>query len=202
LACINKEKPKIQGMEDAKIKAIHQILDNMRQSLEHVEQMVREVESGNLELSEEDMNRIQLMPSDSDEEAGSIIEGVFDGYQMIGPDGKRYSVPANYASKSKLVEGDLLKLTIAPDGAFIYKQIKPIERERLRGKLVKDKESGEFRVLVDKKLYKVLLASVTYYKGKVGDEAIILVPQGAQSSWAAVDNIIGAGEVEDPFADL
>ena len=37
---------------------------------------------------------------------GKIIEGIFDGQIMIGPDGKNYPVPANYASKSKLVEGD------------------------------------------------------------------------------------------------
>ena len=32
---------------------------------------------------------------------GKIIEGIFDGQIMIGPDGKNYPVPANYASKSK-----------------------------------------------------------------------------------------------------
>ena len=45
---------------------------------------------------------------------GKVIEGVFDGQIMIGPDGKNYPVPANYASKSKLIEGDILKLTITP----------------------------------------------------------------------------------------
>jgi hypothetical protein len=43
---------------------------------------------------------------------GKVIEGIFDGQIMIGPDGKNYPVPANYASKSKLVEGDIMKLTI------------------------------------------------------------------------------------------
>ena len=189
-------------MEDTKLKAINKLIDNIKQSLAHVEAMVRDLEDGSLELSDEDIDRLQMTPDESFGEEGSIIEGVFDGYQMIGPDGKKYSVPSNYASKSKLVEGDILKLTIAGDGAFIYKQIKPIERERLRGRLVKDKETGEFRVLVDKKLYKVLLASVTYYHGGIGDEAIILVPQGGQSSWASVDNIISGGGMEDPFADL
>ena len=171
-------------MPDPKLKAIHTILDNIRQSLEQVESMVRDVEGGKTELSEEDLDNYQMTPADAGEsdDAGSIIEGVFDGYQMIGPDGKKYSVPANYASKSKLVEGDILKLTISPDGAFIYKQIRPIDRERLRGKLVKDKETSEFRVLVENKVYKVLLASVTYYHGHVGDEAIILVPSGGSSS--------------------
>ena len=42
---------------------------------------------------------------------------------MIGPKDKIFPVPANYASKSKLVEGDRLKLTILPNGSFVYKQI-------------------------------------------------------------------------------
>ena len=62
---------------------------------------------------------------------GKIIEGVFDGQVMIGPDGKNYPVPANYASKSKLVEGDMLKLTITDDGGFIYKQIGPTELRKI-----------------------------------------------------------------------
>ena len=59
------------------------------------------------------------------ETLGKVIEGVFDGQNMVGSDGKTYPVPANYASKSKLVQGDILKLTIAEDGAFLYKQIGP-----------------------------------------------------------------------------
>ena len=54
---------------------------------------------------------------------------------MVGSDGKNYPVPANYASKSKLVQGDILKLTIADDGAFLYKQIGPIPRKQVVGKL-------------------------------------------------------------------
>ncbi len=189
-------------MQDPKLHAVHKILENIRISLESVEQMVSDIESGR-ELSEEELDNLIQEPNEVEySDRGTIIEGVFDGYQMIGPDGKMYSVPPNYASKSKLVEGDLLKLTIAPDGAFIYKQIRPIERERLKGKLVKDSETGEFRVLVDKKLFKVLLASVTYYRGDVGDEAVILVPSGGSSNWAAVDNIIKGGmDADDAFDD-
>ena len=54
---------------------------------------------------------------------------------MIGPDGKNYPVPANYASKSKLVEGDIMKLTITEDGKFLYKQIGPVERKTVIGTL-------------------------------------------------------------------
>lgn len=121
---------------------------------------------------------------------GEVVEGVFDGVNMIGSDGRSYTVPANYASKSKLVEGDLLKLTIGNDGTFLYKQIGPIERKRLRGTLMQDDDTGEYSVMAQGYTYKVLSASVTYFKGEVGDEAIILVPTDKQSRWSAVENVI------------
>jgi hypothetical protein len=43
--------------------------------------------------------------STQEDVTGKVIEGVFDGQVMVGPDGKNYPVPANYASKSKLLEG-------------------------------------------------------------------------------------------------
>lgn len=128
--------------------------------------------------------------SESQSDEGLIVEGVFDGQVMIGPDGKKYSVPANYASKSKLVEGDLLKLTISPDGSFIFKQISPVDRKRVVGHLVKDKEMDQYVVLSEDRVYKILMASITYFKGEEGDEVVILVPKDSDSSWAAVENII------------
>jgi hypothetical protein len=119
-----------------------------------------------------------------------IIEGIFDGQHMVGPDGKQYSVPANYASKSKLVEGDRLKLTITPDGSFIYKQIGPTERTRVVGKLVRDEQTDEFQVVANGVAYRVLLASITYFKGDTGDDVVILLPEGKQAKFAAVENII------------
>jgi len=121
-----------------------------------------------------------------------VVEGVFDGGQMIGPDGKKYSIPANYCSKSKLVEGDILKLIIKKDGSFVYKQIGPVERKRIKGTLNKDPMTGEFKVRTPERTYRVLKASVTYFHGNDNDEAIILVPQDGESIWAAVENIINS----------
>ncbi|HTX86913.1 MAG TPA: hypothetical protein VMC41_02515 [Candidatus Nanoarchaeia archaeon] len=126
---------------------------------------------------------------ESDEDDGRVIEGVFDGENMIGPDGKEYSVPANYASKSKLVEGDMLKLTITDRGTFIYKQTKPVERKRLIGKLEKD-ANGNYIVKAEHKKFRVLTASITYYKGIPGDKVVLLIPIAGDSAWGAVDNVI------------
>ena len=127
--------------------------------------------------------------SEDEEDGGKVIEGVFDGQQMIGPDGKKYSIPANYVSKSKLVEGDILKLRITDDGGFVYKQIGPVNRDRKVGKLITD-EDGNFAVMVENRMYKVILAAVTYFHGNEGDEAVILVPKDTESEWAAIENVI------------
>lgn len=66
------------------------------------------------------------------EEDAQVVEGVFDGYFMIGADQKKYPVPLNYASKTKLVPGDMLKLKILTDGKFVYKLIRPVERKHVR----------------------------------------------------------------------
>ncbi len=117
---------------------------------------------------------------------GKIIEGVFDGQNMLGSDSKIYPVPANYASKSKLVQGDILKLTIADDGSFLYKQIGPIARKQLVGQL--NLENGKYFVDVDGKQLRVLLASVTYFKAKPGDQVSINVPEDdSKCEWAALE---------------
>jgi hypothetical protein len=119
---------------------------------------------------------------------GKVIEGNFDGQNMVGPDGKIYPVPANYASKSKLVQGDLLKLTIGDDGSFIYKQIGPVERKKLIGTLsLKD---GQYFVEASGVDYRVLFASVTYFKVQPGDQVTIVVPEGVDSEWAAIEAVI------------
>ncbi len=121
-----------------------------------------------------------------EEVAGKVIEGVFDGQNMLGPDGKTYPVPANYASKSKLVQGDILKLTIADDGSFIYKQIGPIPRKQVIGTLLQ--HDGGYFVDVAGKEYRVLMASVTYFKGQVGDQVSVVVPEDDEDAeWAALE---------------
>lgn len=128
----------------------------------------------------------RVTPVVKEENIGKVIEGVFDGQNMVGSDGKMYPVPANYASKSKLVQGDILKLTIANDGTFLYKQIGPVPRKQVVGAL--KLENGHYYVEAAGKSYRVLLASVTYFKAKPGDQVSVNIPEDdANVEWAALE---------------
>lgn len=130
------------------------------------------------------------------EDGENIIQGTFDGQIMVGTDGKQYPVPANYASKSKLVEGDLLKLTISSNGSFIYKQIGPAERKNIIGVVGQDENENYF-VIADGKPYRILLASITYFKIEPGDEVVIVVPKKINSNWAAIENVLQKGSASN-----
>jgi len=147
--------------------------------------------SGEIKIGLVDFRQVaQQKGSQTETPQGRIIEGVFDGQRMIGPDGKQYTVPPNYASKSKLVEGDMLKLTIAPDGTFLYKQIGPVKRKRIKGTVSYDSIEKQYYGHTENRRYKLITAAVTYFKGEPGDEVIMLVPEDGSSTWAAVENII------------
>lgn len=180
---------------DEKLKQIQKLLDAAEGNLHSARNLMRELLNTdgnpmmNAEEKAKDLNVI---------EEGKIIEGVYNGESMVGPDGHEYQVPANYASKSKLVEGDVLKLTIADDGSFIYKQIKPIERRKAVGTLVYN--DGSYSVTAESKSYRVLQASVTYYKGEPGDQVTLLLPKDHESTWAAIENIIKAAATSDQLS--
>ncbi len=164
---------------------IKQRLDEAERNIQYVREALSEIEPTAQQSG-------AAAPAVDDEplaEGERIIEGVFDGQNMQGNDGNEYPVPPNYASKSKLVEGDVLKLTIGTDGLFTYKQISPVERERVVGVLTTD-EQGNFVVKTPDVSYKILLASVTFYRAKEGDEVTVLLPKHGEAEWGAVENVI------------
>ncbi len=169
---------------------IAQMIDSAEKNIQTAKQLLREM-LGGLPVKGS-VGASEKMQSFVVSEGGKIIEGSFDGQNMSGPDGKQYPVPANYASKSKLVVGDILKLTIAEDGSFIYKQIGPVERRKALGILMVD-ERGDFRVLAEGKSFRVLTASLTYFKSEPGDEVTIVLPATGDVEWAAVENVIKKG---------
>jgi hypothetical protein len=179
----------MEGEENLNL--LKQALENVKANAEQALYILNRIDTKELKTN---ISKTKKLAPDKVSKNAKIIEGVFDGQNMIDAGGKVYSIAPNYASKSKLVEGDILKLTIMPDGSFLYKQIGPVDRKRLVGTLLKDEDSGEFRVLANGRSYKVILASVTYFKGDNGDQAVILVPKEQDSNWAAVENVIKEGQ--------
>lgn len=183
-------------------------LKQMLQSAERSIQSALRLIEDKKELTSKEIKQLEVRDKDFKKKAkklavldgGKIIEGVFDGQNMIGPDEKQYPIPANYASKSKLVEGDILKLTVEPDGSFRYKQIGPVDRNKIIGTVIK--EGMELKVEAESKKYKVINASLTYFKADEGDQVTIVVPKDKESTWAAVENVIKSTEdTEGPEED-
>lgn len=168
-----------------------QMLKQTRDSMNHVIQLLEEGDTARATRRMVDFaSQRRIVETDLENSTGSrMIEGVFDGQYMVGADGVRYPVSENYASKSKLVEGDMLKLITKSDGTSVFKQIGPIDRKRITGKLAIDSSTRETIVICGEDVYKVLAASVTYFKGIPGDEVVVLVPSGSKSVWAAVEGI-------------
>lgn len=176
---------------DARNRLALQMLKQTRDSLSCVIQLLEEGDTARATRHMVDfVSKKKMTEVEIESEAGvRVIEGVFDGQAMIGADGIRYDVPQNYASKSKLVEGDMLKLILKSGGGSVFKQIGPVDRRRLTGILHLDPSTQEPIVVCGSDVYKVLVASVSYFKAIPGDEIVILIPSGGSSLWAALERL-------------
>lgn len=118
----------------------------------------------------------------------TIVEGVFTGDSMLGPDGSVYPVPQNYSSKSLLVQGSRLKATIENNGGIKYKIIEEIPYETSVG--IVTKIGDRYEITTDKKTYKVLMAAITFHKCSVGDTVSIRTPKWKDATYAVIESII------------
>lgn len=176
---------------NVQIESVKKLLEIASAHIKNAQSILSELEGGEMQSIRETKSNIESLENNiplSDQSLAKIIEGVFDGQTMIDAEGKKYPVPANYASKSKLVAGDILKLTIMPDGKFIYKQIGPVDRKSVIGILQQD--GIHFFVMANGKKYNVLLASVTYFKANPGNEVTIIIPANEDSDWACIENVL------------
>lgn len=173
-------------MADDSLMHVQELLESAQSSLKTAAALLREL-TGVSDLSRE-KHTLRASQVTTGAVSGRVIEGIFDGQNMVDGAGQSYPVPANYASKSKLVEGDGMKLTITDEGKFIYKQIAPIDRRVTKGVLIQ--EDGQYKVLSEGKAYRVLLASVTFYRAEVGDQVTVLLPTEGQAQWAAIEAVL------------
>jgi hypothetical protein len=173
----------------SKLALIKEMIESAESNLRSAKQVLNELTgSDTKKVYAKLAKELDPLPNNSVPEGTKIVEGVYNGETMVDSKGKVYPVPANYASKSKLVPGDVLKLTILEDGSYLYKQIGPTERKKIVGVLTY--EDGQYKGIANGKAYKLLLASVTYFKGEIGDKVTLIVPEFEESDFAAIENIL------------
>ena len=115
------------------------------------------------------------------------IYGTFNGEHLIGEDGKSYPIQANYASKSLMVEGDEVKLTIY-EGKFIYKQIKHVDRIKFIAEVIE--EGGKIMIINEKgRAFGVAPVAISFFKLVPGDEVVAIIPKETSSYWAAIEMV-------------
>ncbi len=175
-------------MTKKRIAAIRDFIDTAEKSLKNAKKLLKEIlEEEHIDLSVDlELDTKGLSKYESGD--NKIIEGVFTGEEMLGADKNKYPVPVNYASKSKLVQGDRIKLTIDGSGKMMYKQIKQIEREIKVGLLTQN--NGKYQIIADGVSYDVLTAAVTHFKADIGDTVSILIPAGKEATFGAIEAVM------------
>lgn len=168
--------------------AIRDFIISAEKSIVNAKKLLKDVlEDNNLSLdSEVNLDASGLNNYSSDD--SKIIEWLFTWEEMLGSDWNRYPVPANYSSKSKLVQWDKLKLTITGNGKMLYKQIAPIERTFVTWLVTKEKD--KYQVVAEWHTYDLLTAAVTHFKANIWDSITVIIPAWKQATFAAIEAVI------------
>lgn len=170
------------------IEAIVDFITTAEKSIKNAKKLLKDLaDSNDINLKTEIKFNTKWLESYSDN-SGKIVEWVFTWIEMLWSDGNKYPIPANYASKSKMVQWDKLKLTIDNFWRMTYKQIAPIEREIKTWLIVKEKD--KYQVVSDWQTYDLLTASVTHFKANIWDKVSIIVPAWKQATFAAIEAVI------------
>lgn len=174
-------------MDTKKVLAIKDFIENAEKSVRNAKKLLNEIlKEENIQVKDLDLDTSWL--ADYKTEDNKIIEWVFTWDEMLWADNHTYPVPANYASKSKLVQWDRLKLTIDASWRMTYKQILPISREIKTWLVVK--EHWKYQVVSEWKTYNLLTAAVTHFKCEIWDNITILLPEGKAATFAAIEAVI------------
>lgn len=102
------------------------------------------------------------------------IEGKFDGKYLVTSEGERIEVPANYASKSRIVYGDTLKM-YEENGRKMFKQLIKLPRRKVLAVL--SKKEGKFYALSEFGDHEISSTSVEHNNLSVGDQIQIILPE-------------------------
>lgn len=110
-------------------------------------------------------------------------------------------MPVNYASKSKIVFGDTLKMVEDQDKK-LFKQIERVKRLNKVGIL--SKKEGQMVVVTGDGTYKILQVAVEFYGLTEGGQVQILIPEeNVHAPFAAIDkNLEESTVLESPKVQI
>lgn len=172
-------------VQDKQIKALKDLIQSAESSIRTARKMLESIiwdtSSDDFEVSTVWLNSYQSWDE-------KIVEWVFTGDSMLGPDGSVYPVPQNYSSKSLLVQWSRLKATIDTNWWIKYKIIEEIPFDTSLGIVTKNGE--KYEITTDSKTYKVLMAAITFHKCSVGDTVSIRTPKWKDWTYAVIESII------------
>lgn len=129
----------------------------------------------------------------------TIIDGVFDGKHMITDDGVVHPVSENYASKSKLVEGDMLQMVSHADGRQYFKQISRVARATVTAILECIDQNSGIAATDNGTRYHILHAPLRFFRVTPGDTITLEIPIDG-GTWAAIVGKAGACYTESRYA--
>lgn len=194
-----------------KMDTILSLIEICESNLKNVKSLLSQYNGGDIvykngngnSYSNPNSNTFQMNSNSEDVES---VEGHFDGENMIGDNGKNYTVPQNYASKSQLVVGDKMKWSLVKDAFDGYKEVfkltQPVLREKVIGKFIV--EGNNYGAIVEgyPHMIKILKASATFAMKNlglaIGGKVALYVPKAGTSSlnsnWGAFINVVNSSE--------
>lgn len=170
---------------------LEELLSKIETDIKRARLMIQNMEGGDsITIKEVSVEDVAAKLKTHDDADVKTVEWVYDGYFMVGSDKKKYPVPMNYASKTKLIPWDVLKLRVMDDGKLIYKLIWQANRKYVKATLSKSDDNKFTALTDDGEIYFLNQAAVTYFKGKTGDEMSIIVNSDGVGNFAAIEALM------------
>lgn len=169
---------------------VNSLLRNIENDTQKIKVLLKRIEDWTYDTWEINESELKSMSSGllnyDAWSAGQIVEWIYDGMYMVGSDEKKYPVPLNYSSKSKLIPQDILKLTILPNGKLMYKLISPAPRSYIKATL--SSSNNEYMAISDDwKTYKLNPAAITYFDLQVWEQMSVIVNSEGKWEYGAVE---------------
>lgn len=177
------------------LKALEQLIEKIEIDMKRARYMINEISEGNcnIEKMSNDQEFWELatkLLNYEEENAIKVIEWIYDWYFMNWSDEKKYPVPMNYASKTKLIPWDVLKLKIMEDWKLVYKLIWAASKKYIKWTLSKTDDNKFVAISDEWHTYLLNQAAVTFFKWKPGDEMSIIINWDKEYDYAAIETII------------